>query len=159
HVSRLLRRGRRARRCATAAAVDSAADRADRGHRVRARRARHAADITPIAHPRCDRHGHDTQSDVDAQNPRGARLCSSLLVSYGDGGDCQTPSLSDCTEAAQRSFARLNLLYFTYMLACRRMRIAVFLLVATACGTTPDTRPETADYICQAILVPGCGRA
>ncbi len=32
------------------------------------------------------------------------------------------------------------------------------LALAGACGTTPDTRPETADYIIDAILVPYCGR-
>lgn len=28
----------------------------------------------------------------------------------------------------------------------------------SACATGPDTRPETADYIIEAILVPYCGR-
>ncbi len=28
-----------------------------------------------------------------------------------------------------------------------------------ACASGPDTRPETADYIIEAILVPSCGRA
>ncbi len=32
------------------------------------------------------------------------------------------------------------------------------LALAGACGTSPDTRPETADYIIDAILVPYCGR-
>ena len=32
------------------------------------------------------------------------------------------------------------------------------LALASACGTSPDTRPETADYIIEAILVPSCGR-
>ena len=31
-------------------------------------------------------------------------------------------------------------------------------LALCACGTSPDTRPETADYIIEAILVPYCGR-
>lgn len=35
--------------------------------------------------------------------------------------------------------------------------IAVALLCS--CATGPDTRPETADYIIEAILVPYCGRA
>jgi cytochrome c len=32
-------------------------------------------------------------------------------------------------------------------------------LVFMACGTSEDTRPETADYIVQAVLVPYCARA
>jgi hypothetical protein len=45
-----------------------------------------------------------------------------------------------------------------------RVRIAIIALstafIATAgCGTDPDTRPETADYIIEAILAPRCGRA
>ncbi len=31
-------------------------------------------------------------------------------------------------------------------------------MIVAACGTEPDTRPETADYIIDAILVPYCGR-
>lgn len=38
------------------------------------------------------------------------------------------------------------------------MRRLSWLLLA-ACGTSPDARPETADYIVQAILVPACARA
>lgn len=30
--------------------------------------------------------------------------------------------------------------------------------MVAACGTDPDTRPQTADYIIEAILVPYCGR-
>jgi hypothetical protein len=33
------------------------------------------------------------------------------------------------------------------------------LLIVLGCGTEPDTRPQTADYIIEAILVPNCGRA
>jgi hypothetical protein len=45
----------------------------------------------------------------------------------------------------------------------RAMRKAVscvlLALIGSACGTEPDTRPETADYIITAILEPTCGRA
>ncbi len=34
----------------------------------------------------------------------------------------------------------------------------VALALLGACGTEPDTRPETADYIIVAILAPSCGR-
>jgi hypothetical protein len=31
-------------------------------------------------------------------------------------------------------------------------------LLAAACGIEPDTRPETLDYVVEAILAPDCGR-
>ncbi len=40
-----------------------------------------------------------------------------------------------------------------------RTSLLAVAMLATACGTQPDTRPETADYIIEAILVPYCGRA
>lgn len=38
------------------------------------------------------------------------------------------------------------------------MRSIAWVFLA-ACGTSQDTRPETADYIVEAILVPYCARA
>ena len=38
------------------------------------------------------------------------------------------------------------------------MRSLAWFIVA-ACGTSQDTRPETADYIVDAVLVPYCARA
>lgn len=38
-------------------------------------------------------------------------------------------------------------------------RALFLLLLAAACGTTTDDRPETAAYITEAILAPNCGRA
>ena len=38
-------------------------------------------------------------------------------------------------------------------------RPALVCILVVACGTDPDTRPETADYVIEAILVPYCGRA
>jgi hypothetical protein len=46
------------------------------------------------------------------------------------------------------------------VLECSGMRAIVVALSISivACATGPDTRPETADYIIEAILVPYCGR-
>ncbi len=38
-------------------------------------------------------------------------------------------------------------------------RILVCVALLAACGTDTDLRPETADYIIEAILAPSCGRA
>ena len=39
------------------------------------------------------------------------------------------------------------------------MRCRLFAIVAlAACGTSPDTRPETADYVIETVLIPYCGR-
>jgi hypothetical protein len=37
--------------------------------------------------------------------------------------------------------------------------LGVALIALAACGADTDTRPETADYIIEAILAPRCGRA
>lgn len=39
-----------------------------------------------------------------------------------------------------------------------RTVLLVAAIVAASCGTSPDTRPETADYIIVSILEPYCGR-
>nr|HEX4317152.1 c-type cytochrome domain-containing protein [Kofleriaceae bacterium] len=41
------------------------------------------------------------------------------------------------------------------MVRCFAIALA---LTTAACSATSDTRPETADYVIQAILVPACGR-
>jgi hypothetical protein len=38
------------------------------------------------------------------------------------------------------------------------MRAWIVVVLVSACATEPDTRPETLDYIVEAILVPYCGR-
>lgn len=43
--------------------------------------------------------------------------------------------------------------------AMSRSSCLLALLLVVGCGTEPDTRPPTADYIIEAILVPNCGRA
>jgi hypothetical protein len=40
----------------------------------------------------------------------------------------------------------------------RHLVRCVVVLLASGCGTGPDTRPETAAYVVEAILVPYCGR-
>jgi hypothetical protein len=39
------------------------------------------------------------------------------------------------------------------------LRLLACVALLAACGTDTDTRPETADYIIEAILAPSCGRA
>ena len=41
---------------------------------------------------------------------------------------------------------------------CVMRYCAALALLVAACGTEPDTRPETLDYVVVAILTPNCGR-